>query len=182
MARTRGRLARCAAPAERRGRGATGDGHVGYYLVDDGLARAGAAVGYRPTPASALYRWALRHPNVVFVGGISRAPSPRSLAVLWLAGPDARAVVAGRARCSRSSRRTRSPSASMNQLITAFLPPRAPAPSSTSRGTAACPTELRTAVVVPTLFGERRGGARGARAPRGAVPGQPGSRTCSSRS
>ena len=37
---------------------------------DRGLAELERTTGYRPPPGEALHRWALRHPNVVFVGGI----------------------------------------------------------------------------------------------------------------
>ncbi|HEX8432373.1 MAG TPA: hypothetical protein VF625_13875, partial [Longimicrobium sp.] len=58
-------------------RAAGGDGaegelrsHVGYYLVDEGRAALESAAGYRPRPGEALHRWVLRHPNLVFGGGI----------------------------------------------------------------------------------------------------------------
>src|SRR5919107_1455447 len=44
--------------------------HVGYYLVDEGLPELERITGYRPHAGLRLYRWALRHPNVVFVGGV----------------------------------------------------------------------------------------------------------------
>src|SRR5690349_24599325 len=40
--------------------------HVGYYLVDDGVAELERAVGYRPGIGEWMHRWVVRHPNVVF--------------------------------------------------------------------------------------------------------------------
>ena len=83
--------------------------HVGYYLVDDGLTELERLCEFRPPAGLRLYRWALRHPNVVFVGGVLAGTVAAILAVLWLAGPDARARPGRSCSCSRSSRRTTSP-------------------------------------------------------------------------
>ena len=66
--------------------------HVGYYLVDEGLAELERLTSYRPPAGLRLYRWALRHPNVVFVGGVLAGTVAALLAVFWLAGPEARAA------------------------------------------------------------------------------------------
>jgi cyclic beta-1,2-glucan synthetase len=44
--------------------------HVGYYLVDDGVAALEAGVGYRPRPVETIARWLRRRPNLAFVGGL----------------------------------------------------------------------------------------------------------------
>ena len=44
--------------------------HVGYYLLDEGLPALERATRYRPPASARLLRWATRHPNVVFVGGV----------------------------------------------------------------------------------------------------------------
>src|SRR6476619_3496043 len=45
-------------------------GHVGYYLVDDGLLALEKATGYTPKRKESMHRWLLRHPNVLHIGGI----------------------------------------------------------------------------------------------------------------
>ncbi|HEX3274490.1 MAG TPA: glucoamylase family protein [Gemmatimonadales bacterium] len=124
--------------------------HVGYWLVDQGLPELERACAFRPPAGLRLHRWVLRHPNVVFVGGVLAGTVAAIVALLWLAGPEARrawplvllfalipandiAVVA------------------MNQLITTFLPPRRL--PKLDLGRHGVPEELRTVVVVPTLFG-----------------------------
>ena len=67
--------------------------HVGYYLVDEGLAELERLTGYRPPLGERLHRWVLRHPNVVFVGGVVlAAPSPRSRPCSGSPGRTARAA------------------------------------------------------------------------------------------
>jgi len=124
--------------------------HVGYYLVDDGLSELERLTEYRPTAKEAAHRWVLHHPNVVFVGGILVGTAAALAAVLWLAGPPARGawplvllfalIPANEIAVSV-----------MNQLVTAFLPPRIL--SKLDLREHGVPAEFRTAVVVPTLFG-----------------------------
>jgi cellobiose phosphorylase len=125
--------------------------HVGYYLVDDGLAEVERQCGFRGPPTMRLYRWALRHPNVVFVGGVVAGTVAAILAVLWLAGADARAawpLVLLFALIPANDIAV----GAMNQLLTAVLPPRRLAKLDLVRH-GGVPHELRTVVVVPTLFG-----------------------------
>jgi cyclic beta-1,2-glucan synthetase len=125
--------------------------HVGYYLVDEGLPELERITGYRPPAGLRLYRWALRHPNVVFVGGVLAGTLAAILAVLWLAGPEARAawpVVLLFAFIPANDIGV----TAMNQLLTAFLPPRRLPKLDLGRH-GGVPEEFRTVVVVPTLFG-----------------------------
>ncbi|MGH7513798.1 MAG: GH36-type glycosyl hydrolase domain-containing protein [Gemmatimonadales bacterium] len=125
--------------------------HVGYYLVDEGLAEVERQFEFRPPPGMRLYRWALRHPNVAFVGGIAAGSLAAILAVLWLAGADARAawpLVLLFALIPANDIAV----GAMNQLLTAVLPPRRLAKLDLVRH-GGVPGELRTVVVVPTLFG-----------------------------
>nr|AUN36818.1 cyclic beta-1,2-glucan synthase [uncultured bacterium] len=125
--------------------------HVGYYLVDDGLAALEQLTGYRPPIPQRLYRWALRHPNFVFVGGILVLTLAAIQAVLWLGGPEAReawplvvifALIPGNDIAVNV----------MNQLLTAILPPHV-LPKLDLGHHRGVPEEFRTVVVVPTLFG-----------------------------
>jgi len=129
---------------------AVGEDHVGYYLIDEGLAELEAVTGYRPAFGESVYRWARRHPNIVFVGGVLLTTLGALAAVLVLGGSDARAawvavtllglLLAGDIAVNV-----------MNQLVTAFLPPRTlPKLDLHEHGV---PPEFRTAVVIPTLFG-----------------------------
>ncbi|MGH7535534.1 MAG: cyclic beta 1-2 glucan synthetase, partial [Gemmatimonadales bacterium] len=141
-------LARSAAPADP---AAQARAHVGYYLVDQGLPQLEETNGYRPPPMEWLYRSALRHPNVVFVGGILAGTLAALAAVLWLAGPEARALWPLVLLFALIPANDIAVNA-MNQLVTAFLPPhRLPKLDLGEHG--GVPLELRTAVVIPTLFG-----------------------------
>jgi cellobiose phosphorylase len=124
--------------------------HVGYYLIDDGLTEVERATGYRPPPGEAVERWVRRHPNTVFVGGLLCATVAALGAVFWLGG------VAVRTDWLAVALLGLVPAAHIavsvvNQLITAFLPPR-PLPKLDLHEHGVSP-EFRTAVVIPTLFG-----------------------------
>jgi cyclic beta-1,2-glucan synthetase len=128
-------------------------GHVGYYLVDDGRAALEAAVGYRPAAGEAVHRWILRHPNVVLMGGIAAGTAVALAAVFWLAGPDARTTLPAMLAVALLALLPANEIAVgvMNQLVTAFLPPRI-LPKLDLDRPGGIPSEYRTAVVVPTLF------------------------------
>ncbi|NUQ21680.1 MAG: hypothetical protein HOQ09_12085, partial [Gemmatimonadaceae bacterium] len=138
------RGARGMAPADER------RGHVGYYLIDDGRRELERVSGYVPTWGERVHRAMLRHPNVVFVGGIVTVTTIALLAVLTLAGPWATRVV------SILLFFAFLPAVDIavtivNQLVSAFLPPRVlPKLELHEHGV---PPALRTAVVIPTLFG-----------------------------
>ncbi|HJS46574.1 MAG TPA: hypothetical protein VJ773_01170, partial [Gemmatimonadales bacterium] len=125
-------------------------GHAGYWLVDEGRAELDRAAGYRPTAGERLHRLVLGHPEVVFVGGIAAGTALAIAIALGLAGGEARAA------WPLVLLFTLLPAAdiavnAMNQLVTAFLPPRLlPKLDLNLRG--GVPPEYRTAVVVPTLF------------------------------
>ncbi|MGZ8392666.1 MAG: glucoamylase family protein, partial [Gemmatimonadales bacterium] len=124
--------------------------HVGYYLIDDGLAELERDTGYRPSFGEAIYRWVRRHPNIVFVGGVALTTLAALAAVLLLGGSEARAawiavILLGLLLANDMAVNV------VNQLVTAFLPPRTlPKLDLHEHGV---PPELRTAVVIPTLFG-----------------------------
>lgn len=126
--------------------------HVGYWLVDRGVTELEAAVAYVAPRPLQVHRWVLRHPNLVYVGGIAagtaaallpviavaRAASPLSaatwalvLAIAFLPAFDI-AVSA------------------MSQLVTWLLPPRVVPKLDFSLS--GVPAEYRTAIVVPTLL------------------------------
>ncbi|MDQ3997611.1 MAG: hypothetical protein M3303_11435, partial [Gemmatimonadota bacterium] len=122
--------------------------HVGYYLVDEGLAELERATAYRPTAREAVHRWVLHHPNVVFVGGILAGTVAAIAAVLWLA--DVRTAWLAIVLVALLPAMDIAVSV-VNQLVTAFLPPRT-LPKLDLGGEGGIPTEFRTAVVIPTLF------------------------------
>ncbi len=136
------RAAFAAAPDSRRA-------HVGYYLVDEGLATLEASVGYRSTPGEAIARLVRRHPNGLFVGGVVAGTGLAVVALFGLAGVGARpaallVVVFALLPANDIAVRV------MNQLITAILPPRMLPKLDLHE--AGVPPELRTAVVIPTLL------------------------------
>ena len=123
--------------------------HLGFYLVDAGVAELERAVGYRPTAREAAHRWVLRHPNVVFVGGVVAGTVAALALFFWLAGPAGRPAWLAVLLVALVPANDIAISA-LNQLVTAFLPPRVlPKLDLGQRGV---PAEYRTAVVIPTLF------------------------------
>jgi cyclic beta-1,2-glucan synthetase len=124
--------------------------HIGYYLIGDGRYNLERATGYRTRVGEAIHRWLLRHPNVVFAGGIALCMFGALAAVFALAGEPARSAwplvlllvflpaldIAV---------------ATVNQLVTAFLPPHR-LPKLDLDAPNGIPEKFRTAVVVPTLF------------------------------
>jgi len=123
--------------------------HVGYFLVDEGLRNLESATGYRPPPLLRLHRWATRHPNLLFGGAVLVGTLVALAALHWLAGPAALAawpLVVLLALLPANDIAV----STVNQLVTAFLPPRVLPRLDLSGGV---PADLRTAVVVPTLFG-----------------------------
>jgi cyclic beta-1,2-glucan synthetase len=124
--------------------------HVGYYLIDQGRADLERETGYRPALGEAIDRWVRRHPNLVFVGGVLLATVAALGAVLLLGGSQAQAawiavVLLGLILANDIAVNV------VNQLVTAFLQPR-PLPK-LDLHEQGVPTEYRTAVVIPTLFG-----------------------------
>ncbi len=123
--------------------------HVGFYLVDRGVLDLEASIGYRPSLGEMRHRWVVRHPNVVFVGGIVLGTLAVLAAVLALGGAEARAAWLAVALVALIPANDVAVHV-MNQLITAFLPPRVlPKLDLRDHGV---PAEYRTAVVIPTLF------------------------------
>ncbi|HYD53644.1 MAG TPA: hypothetical protein VEA99_13495, partial [Gemmatimonadaceae bacterium] len=128
-------------------------GHVGYYLVDAGVPALEAAVGYRATVRERLHRWARRHPNVAFFGGITAFTLLALAAVLRLGAVEKGAgwsVLAGVVLVALL------PAIEValrlvHELVTASMPPTVLPKLDLSRG--GVPADLRTVVVIPTLFG-----------------------------
>jgi cyclic beta-1,2-glucan synthetase len=139
------------------GAAAAGDprrGHVGWWLIDEGRGELERAQGYRPTLGERVHRRVLRHPDAVFVGGMLAGTAAALAALLWLAGPQARAGTAVVAVVLLIAAVLANDIAVgvVNQLVAAFLPPRL-LPRLDLHENGGIPPELRTAVVVPTLFG-----------------------------
>jgi cyclic beta-1,2-glucan synthetase len=61
--------------------------HVGYYLIDHGLAELEQTTGYRGPLGETIERWARRHPNVTFVGGVGRRHAGGARLLLWIVAP-----------------------------------------------------------------------------------------------
>jgi cyclic beta-1,2-glucan synthetase len=124
--------------------------HVGYFLIGDGLRELERATGYQQNARELLHRWVLRHPNLVFGGGILLGTASALAAALWLAGPVAWGtwlLVALSALLPASEIGVNA----FNQLVAWFLPPRL-LPKLDLTGRAGVPAEFRTAIVIPTLF------------------------------
>ncbi|MCC6774094.1 MAG: cyclic beta 1-2 glucan synthetase, partial [Gemmatimonadaceae bacterium] len=124
--------------------------HVGYFLVDHGLADLEEGTDYRPPIGERLLRLVHRHPNVVYFGGIVMGTLVALVALVWLAGAAAWlalplvllvALLPANALAIHA----------LNDAITSLLPPTIlPKLDLQKHG---IPADARTVVVVPTLFG-----------------------------
>ena len=123
--------------------------HVGYYLLDHGREELENLVGYRPGFREAFHRWVLGHPNAVYFGGVIAVTIAAILALFWLGGPRAASNWLAVALLGLVPA-TEIAISVVNRLVVAFLPP-ALLPKLELRETGV-PPELRTVVVVPTLF------------------------------
>ncbi|MBA2459714.1 MAG: cyclic beta 1-2 glucan synthetase, partial [Gemmatimonadales bacterium] len=124
--------------------------HVGYYLVDEGVATLERRTGYRPRVGERCHRAMLRHPNFVLVGSILAGTGAAIAAALWLAGPEARTAWLGVALLALVPANDIAVNL-VNQLVTAFFPPRL-LPKLDLAEHGGVPEEFRTAVVIPILF------------------------------
>jgi len=125
--------------------------HVGYFLVDDGLPILEAATGYRPRWRERFVRLSRSRPNVVFVGGLVLCTWMATLAVMLIAGHERRGVGWWPLLFAFLPALDLAITA-LNHLVTTWLPPRVLAKMDLhEHGVSA---ECRTAVVIPTLFGD----------------------------
>ena len=127
--------------------------HVGYYLVDAGLPALQDSIDYRSSVGERLHRWALRHPNIVFLGGVVPGTAVAMAVALSLAGASwARWPLVLVLLLLTLIPASDIAVSLVNQLVTALLPPRT-LPKLDLTGPEGIPPEFRTVVVVPTLFG-----------------------------
>ncbi|MEO7358973.1 MAG: glucoamylase family protein, partial [Gemmatimonadaceae bacterium] len=124
-------------------------GHVGYYLVDEGLPKLEKKASYDATIIERLYRYMRCHPTRVFVGSVAIATVGTLLALLAMSGSEANSawlLVIVLAFIPANDIAV----SFVNQLVTAFLPTQIlPRMDFERMGIGA---DCRTAVVVPTLF------------------------------
>jgi len=121
-----------------------------FYLVDEGRKLVERETDYKPPIGEAIHRWALRHPNTVYFGGIAAGTLALLTLVLSLTTavtPMMQLAVFLLALIPLNEMAV----SAVNQLVTLFMPPRV-LPKLELRETG-IPREYRTAVVVPTLFG-----------------------------
>ncbi|WP_373063980.1 glucoamylase family protein, partial [Gemmatimonas sp.] len=124
--------------------------HVGYFLVDAGLRELEHTAGYTPTLSERAERAVRTHPNVVFVGGLITCTILAVLAVVLIVQPEARASLWLILLFAFLPALDISVTV-LNQLVTTWLPPHVlPRLDLHARGV---PSQYRTAVVIPTLFG-----------------------------
>ncbi|HEY2026728.1 MAG TPA: hypothetical protein VGG78_06940, partial [Gemmatimonadaceae bacterium] len=125
------------------------EAHVGFHLVDDGLAPLEASLGYRPPLSERLHRMAHHSPSVAYLGAISLLTATALtvllepvegftgwgviLALFLAIAPAVDVAVA-----------------MVNQLVTLLFPPSRLSRMDFSHGV---PAAHRTAVVVPILLG-----------------------------
>jgi cyclic beta-1,2-glucan synthetase len=129
--------------------------HVGYYLIDQGLAELEAATQARLTPAAMLRRWASRFPLLLYLGAITLGTLPLAVGLLmaaraqgladWALPPLALLALLASSQLAV---------ALVNWLVTLLASPHPLPRMDFSKG---IPSTLRTLVVVPTLLISPRG-------------------------
>ena len=127
----------------------TPQSHVGYYLLDQGLAELEYAADYSPPLAERLLRVARAQPAVAYFAAVGAALAAALLALLWLSGVDTPAlwlpiVLLALFPASDLAIST------VNQLVTLALPPGVLPRLDFER--LGIPASAQTVVVVPTLF------------------------------
>lgn len=125
--------------------------HIGYYLIDAGLSELEAAVG-SPTPLTERFiRSIRRHPNQVLVGGLAALTILALIAVGVLAGSHVRRIAWPLILVFTLLPAWDIGISTINQLVMTILRPQVLPSMDFEDG---IPEEARTAIVVPTLFGD----------------------------
>ena len=123
--------------------------HVGYYLIDDGLAELERVAGYTPTVGERIERAVHAYPNIVFLGGLGTLVLLTTMAIVLLVQSDTRQSFVILLLLAFFPALDIAVSV-LNQLVTALLPPRLlPRLDLDTHGV---PAAYRTAVVMPTLL------------------------------
>ena len=143
-----------AASQEPASSGDTRRAHVGFWLVDRGVAELERSVAYRPKPALRFHRWLLRHPNLVFVGGIAAGTTAAIAPVFLVLGPGVHHAWLAVLLVALLPAFDIAVNV-MSQLVTAFLPPHIIPKLDFKRN--GVPEQCRTAIVIPTLFADPDG-------------------------
>ncbi len=125
-------------------------GHVGYFLIDDGLAELEQACGFRLLPSERIRRFLLRHPNLAFASAVGTIALAIPLALWLLAEPLAPMALLLAAILLLIPVLDVAINL-VSQLVSVFFSPRL-LPKLDLRGTGGIPAEFRTAIVIPTLF------------------------------
>ncbi len=123
--------------------------HVGYWLVAEGRAVLEERTAYRPTIGEVIYRWAKRHPSLIYFGVIFAAMLFVFATVLELV-PISSTGFALAALLLLAIPASEVGVAVVNRIVTVLVPPHL-LPKMDYRDTG-IPDQARTAVVVPTLF------------------------------
>ena len=127
--------------------------HIGYYLIDEGRFLLEEATGFTPPWSERIYRWVQRHPTGLYFGAITGFTALLVLVIIAVASPSAIGPLLWVLLLSLIPANEIA-IAVVNQLVTLLMPPHL-LPKLELRETG-IPDELRTAVVVPTLFGSVR--------------------------
>jgi cyclic beta-1,2-glucan synthetase len=127
-------------------RAATRRAHVGFYLVDRGLAQLEAAIGYRPPLTARLPRLIMRYPTAVYLMGIELLTLVIVFGILYKLD-SVMPAYAGLLLLVLPA--TQAASDFINSLVTFLFQPRALPKLDFSRG---IPADCTTMVAVPTLL------------------------------
>jgi cyclic beta-1,2-glucan synthetase len=123
--------------------------HVGFHLLDDGLADLEARLGYRLTAAERVERWIRCHPSRTYLAAVGLATMVVLLLLAWSSGADTREAIA-LVLLLGALPATAVGVAVVHTLVTQWLPPRLlPRLDLREHGVSAAYT---TAVVIPTLL------------------------------
>lgn len=126
------------------------DCHVGYYIVDAGRAELEAAINYRPRGLNLFRRQLLRHPTVIYLGGIALFTLLLMAVAFWYAiaagsGPLLLLLIALLTLIPTSTIAINA----LNSILTRLIPPRVLPKLDFRKG---IPADCHTMVVVPALI------------------------------
>lgn len=148
-------LARAHSATGENGSGPPELGHVGYYLIGEGVRETERRAQYRPTLRERALRGLLEHPTLAYLGGIGVFTALFVwLAVSYAAGRAVEPWLAWAAGLLALIPGSDLAVSLVNRLLTLTLPPRVLPKMDFSRG---LPAECRALVVIPTLITSEEG-------------------------
>ncbi len=143
-------VAQLAVDLARENRGASpAEGHVGHYLVGEGLREFGRRVGFRPKPRARILEAIRSRPEVVYFGSLVAVFLTLTLGLTWLGVGTLGTVAAAGVMLALALPMSELAVGLLHHALTLILPPRVLPKLELKQG---IPAEYATIVVIPALL------------------------------